>query len=130
MKSVFRLSLDLLLVISLAVTPVTFVLASVNADSGQRMRSATTASCHHHGHEQASAGMQEKTPMMAPCSNCGDNCKCLGKVRCHHATVSPVAALPASSKINLVLGRDSFATTLPDAYSSLSLSPDTPPPTA
>ena len=109
MKPILRIFLDLLLAVSLAVTPVGVALAAIDAGNDQPAHNVTTEPCHQSGQKQASTVIPEKASMIAP---------------------SPTSALPTSLTANPVMASHLFVTALPDSYKSLRLPPDSPPPLA
>jgi len=129
MNSAFRTFLNLLLAVSLAVTPLSTALAAMDTGSEQHTHSAAAESCHH-GHEQTVADTQEEAPMMAPCSCCGDDFSCPDDNTCNHKTASPVDTQLIDSTANHDMAPRLIITALPCTYSSLNSSPDTPPPLA
>jgi len=130
MNSAFRTFLNLLLATSLAVAPVHAALAAQDTGSGQHTQSAATDSCHQSGHEHNAADTPEEAPVMASCSCCGDDDSCPEDTDCDLKTASPVNTLPIDSTANHDMAPRLFITALPYTYSSLTSSPDTPPPLA
>ena len=130
---ILRTLFNLLLVVSLAATPLGAALASVNAGHDMSMHNSTDAEpCHEGMDEQALAPLPNNLPhdssMTGPCNCCGIDCDCPDSAGCHNVVTPLVFALPGILLAVQVQSRDVFAAGFQDDYLSLIPLLDPPPP--
>lgn len=138
-NSIISRVFNLVLVLSLAITPVTPVLSSMSTSSDDQPIYSTldTPPCHQSSQVQISTDTLKYTNTMATgmmdekC--CCKVCHCIGAIgnhgnRCTHAHVS--VAIQTELFVFSLTTCDRFEKTIKDVFKNLTTSPDLPPPIA
>ncbi|TCK17998.1 hypothetical protein DFR30_1257 [Thiogranum longum] len=129
MKSVFRTLLNVLLVVSLATTPVAVALATVQAGSQLSVISGDSmAPCPHAMQERAPAVSQKASPEKVSCTCRVDDCSSMDSDSCHHFTAFSLIALLTGAVKFPAMGKEHMKAVLQDRHTGLNITPESPPP--
>lgn len=124
--------LNLFLVVSLAVMPLSAALAAINAGNNIAMHSTADAEpCHDVMQDKIPNSSQQIHPdssMTGPCDCCGTDCGCPDSAGCHGVVTLLVTALPRQPMAVSLQARDIFAATVKNDYLNCYLSPESHPP--
>lgn len=129
MKSVFRTLLKVLLLVSLATTPIGVVLATVQAGNYLSVTNGEgMAPCPHVLQDKAPVAARKALSEKMSCTCHVGDCSSMDNSGCQHSTVLSLAVLLTVTLKFPAVANDHSGTVFQDRHTGLSVPPESPPP--